>query len=163
MGLSRTKNARHGRMPEMGEMPDREATWEAAHMIDNLTPVTYLHRYPSDSGVSPQGFPHGGGMAAGGGSDLNYIDDDLDSYEPSGRAITDTDDADHRASSRHSKNQRGRPVGRNVDLLCKYMAVQTFVVNLDSLSGNMAHNYYLYEKDGSSPCRGIITWPSAAL
>ena len=32
--------------------------------------------------------------------------------------------------------------------MCKYMAVQTFVVNLDSLSGNMAHNYYLYEKDG---------------
>lgn len=35
------------------------------------------------------------------------------------------------------------------------MAVQTFVVNLDSLSGNMAHNYYLYESDSKL---NIIPW-----
>lgn len=28
------------------------------------------------------------------------------------------------------------------------MAVHTFSVNMDSLSGSMAHNYYLYEYDG---------------
>ena len=35
------------------------------------------------------------------------------------------------------------------------MAVQTFVVNLDGLSGNMAHNYYLYEKNGQL---SLIPW-----
>ena len=35
------------------------------------------------------------------------------------------------------------------------MAVHEFVVNLDSLSGNMAHNYYLYENDGQL---NIIPW-----
>ena len=36
----------------------------------------------------------------------------------------------------------------DVDNVLRYMAVHTFVVNLDSLSSNMAHNYYLYEDDG---------------
>ena len=35
------------------------------------------------------------------------------------------------------------------------MAVHTFSVNMDSLSGSMAHNYYLYEYDGQL---NIIPW-----
>ena len=103
-----------------------------------------------------EGFQHGGGrggMGSGmssGGSDLNYIDDDLDSYETIWEGeVTETDDADHqRVVEALKKISEGDLSGVDVDLLCKYMAVQTFVVNLDSLSGNMAHNYYLYEKDG---------------
>lgn len=103
-----------------------------------------------------EGFQHdggrggmGGGMSSG-GSDLNYIDDDLDSYETIWEGeVTETDDADHqRVVEALKKISEGDLSGVDVDLLCKYMAVQTFVVNLDSLSGNMAHNYYLYEKDG---------------
>ena len=103
-------------------------------------------------GQNREGFPHGGGMGGmwSGGSDLNYIDDDLDSYETIWEGeVTDTDDADHqRVVEALKKISEGDLSGVDVDLLCKYMAVQTFVVNLDSLSGNMAHNYYLYEKDG---------------
>lgn len=43
----------------------------------------------------------------------------------------------------------------DVDSVLRYMAVQTFVVNLDGLSGNMAHNYYLYEKNGQL---SLIPW-----
>lgn len=43
----------------------------------------------------------------------------------------------------------------DVDNILRYMAVHNFVVNLDSLSGNMAHNYYLYEEDGRL---NIIPW-----
>ena len=106
---------------------------------------------PAD-GQNREGFPHGGGMGgmSSGGSDLNYIDDDLDSYETIWEGeVTDTDDADHqRVVEALEKVSEGDLSGVDVDLMCKYMAVQTFVVNLDSLSGNMAHNYYLYEKDG---------------
>ena len=86
----------------------------------------------------------------GGGSDLQYTDDDLDSYETIWEGeVMDTDDADHeRVVEALKKISEGDLSGLDVDLMCKYMAVQTFVVNLDSLSGNMAHNYYLYEKDG---------------
>lgn len=43
----------------------------------------------------------------------------------------------------------------DVDNILKYMAVNTFVVNLDGLTGNMAHNYYLHEKDGQL---NLIPW-----
>ena len=36
----------------------------------------------------------------------------------------------------------------DIENLLKYMAVHIFSVNDDSLSGNMAHNYYLYESGG---------------
>lgn len=36
----------------------------------------------------------------------------------------------------------------DVDNVLKYMAVHTFSVNMDSLLGSMAHNYYLYEYKG---------------
>ena len=35
------------------------------------------------------------------------------------------------------------------------MAVHTFAVNIDSLSGSMSHNYYLYEYDGQ---HNILPW-----
>ncbi len=92
-----------------------------------------------------------------GGSDLNYTDDDLDSYETIWDGeVTDSDDQDHaRVVEALKKISEGDLSGVDVDLLCKYMAVQTFVVNLDSLSGNMAYNYYLYEKDGKL---ALIPW-----
>ena len=43
----------------------------------------------------------------------------------------------------------------DVDNILKYMAVHTFVVNDDSLSGTMAHNYYLYEYNGRL---NILPW-----
>ncbi len=43
----------------------------------------------------------------------------------------------------------------DVDNILKYMAVHAFSVNLDSLSGNMAHNYYLYEYNGML---NILPW-----
>lgn len=112
---------------------------------------------PSE-GARPSG-GHGGmgGGISSGGSDLNYIDDDLSSYETIWEgAVTDTNDQDHkRVVEALKKISEGDLSGVDVDLLCKYMAVQTFVVNLDSLSGNMAHNYYLYEKDGKL---ALIPW-----
>ena len=129
-----------GDKPDMGDIPDADDTSDKGD-----TP---------DMGDMPN-MP--GGMSAGGGSDLNYTDDNLDSYEAIWEGtITDTDDADHtRVVEALKKISEGDLSGVNVDLLCKYMAVQTFVVNLDSLSGNMTHNYYLYEKDGQLT---LIPW-----
>lgn len=38
----------------------------------------------------------------------------------------------------------------DIDNLLRYMAVHVFFVNEDSLSGSMAHNYYLYESGGEN-------------
>ena len=109
-----------------------------------------------EEGFSPPdggGFGGMGGLSAGsGGADLNYTDDALDSYDTIWEGeVTDTTKADH---ERVVTALRGIAAGTDletymdVDNLLKYMAVHAFVVNEDSLSGNMAHNYYLYESDG---------------
>lgn len=94
----------------------------------------------------------GPGSMEGGGANLNYTDDALDSYTTIWEgAVTDTADADHqRVITALKEIQAGTNLEEylNVEAVLKYMAVHTFVVNLDSLSGNMPHNYYLYESDG---------------
>lgn len=126
-------------MPDFGdvEMPDRGS-------FD-----------PNDMPSPPDGFEPGdmGGFSmGGGGADLNYTDDELDSYSTIWEGeVTGTGDADHRRVVTALQNiSEGADLETYMDMdnILKYMAVHTFAVNLDSLSGNMAHNYYLYEYDG---------------
>lgn len=97
---------------------------------------------------------NGGGfsMGGGGGANLNYIDDDLDSYSTIWDSeITGTSKNDHRRVVTALKNiSEGNNLEKylDVDNVLKYMAVHTFAVNMDSLSGSMSHNYYLYEYKG---------------
>ena len=98
-------------------------------------------------------------MGGNGGADLNYTDDDLDSYSTIWDGeITDTDKKDHKRVVEALKNiSEGTDLETymDVDNILKYMAVHTFVVNDDSLSGTMAHNYYLYEYNGKL---NILPW-----
>ncbi len=93
----------------------------------------------------------GGGFGKG-GANLNYSDDDLDSYSTIWEGeITGTGKADHRRVVTALKNiSEGTDLGTylDVDNVLRYMAVHVFSVNQDSLSGSMAHNYYLHEYDG---------------
>ena len=109
-----------------------------------------------------------GGFSMGGsGADLNYSDDDLDSYSTIWDGeITTTNEADHKRVVAALKNiSEGNDLAAymDVDNLLRYMAVHVFSVNEDSLSGTMAHNYYLYESGGRL---NLIPWdytsPSAA-
>lgn len=101
----------------------------------------------------------GGFSMSGGGADLNYTDDELDSYETIWDGeITDTKKADHKRVVTALKNiSEGNDLEdyMDVDNLLRYMAVHVFSVNEDSLSGSMAHNYYLYEAGGKL---NLIPW-----
>ena len=101
----------------------------------------------------------GGFSMGGGGADLNYTDDELDSYETIWDGeITDTTKADHKRVVTALKNiSEGNALEdyMDVDDLLRYMAVHIFSVNEDSLSGSMAHNYYLYEAGGKL---NLIPW-----
>lgn len=101
----------------------------------------------------------GGFSMSGGGADLNYTDDELDSYETIWDGeITDTTKADHKRVVTALKNiSEGNDLEdyMDVDNLLRYMAVHVFSVNEDSLSGMMAHNYYLYEVGGKL---NLIPW-----
>lgn len=101
----------------------------------------------------------GGFSMSGGGADLNYTDDELDSYETIWDGeITSTTKADHKRVVIALKNiSEGNALEdyMDVDNLLRYMAVHVFSVNEDSLSGMMAHNYYLYEAGGKL---NLIPW-----
>ena len=98
-----------------------------------------------------------GGM--GGGGNLNYTDDSLDSYGTIWTGeVNDSTDADHKRVVEALKNIYSRTDIEkyiDVDQVLKYMAVHNFSVNDDSLSGSMAHNYYLYEANGQI---SILPW-----
>ena len=109
------------------------------------------------------GNPPGGGFGGDSAASLNYIDDELSSYESIWESsVFKSTDKDHRRVINALKNicaddadTESLAESMDIDNILRYMAVQTFVVNLDSLSGSMAHNYYLYEDDGRL---NIIPW-----
>ena len=91
----------------------------------------------------------------GKGSDdvkLKYIDDSFESYSNIfDNAKTDITDADKtRLIESLKKLSDGENIESVVDIeqVIKYFVVHNFVVNGDSYTGSMIHNYYLYEKDG---------------
>ncbi len=103
----------------------------------------------------------GGGMPFGMGSNdakLIYSDDDYDSYSTifnSAKTPISTSDKNRLISALKSLNE-GIENGDadeiasavNVDKVMRYMVVHNFLVNGDSYTGSMIHNYYLYEEDG---------------
>ena len=115
----------------------------------------------AEPGQRPEGDaePPGGMDRNSGGADLNYTDDDLDSYETIWDGeVTKTNQADHERVVKALKNiAEGNDLETYMDIdnLLRYMAVHVFSVNEDSLSGMMAHNYYLYESDGKL---NLIPW-----
>lgn len=136
--------------------------------FENMTPPDMdredAPQPPDSSGERPAenfDFPDGkgGSSMGGGGADLNYTDDELDSYETIWDGeIADTTKADHKRVVTALKNiSEGNDLEdyMDVDNLLRYMAVHIFSVNEDSLSGSMAHNYYLYESGGKL---NLIPW-----
>ena len=94
-------------------------------------------------------FSPGGGM---GSSDvkLQYIDDDPESYSnifSSAKTKIDSDDQERLIESLKALSEGDASVV-NTDSVMRYLAVHDFLVNGDSYTGSMVHNYYLYEKDG---------------
>ena len=83
---------------------------------------------------------------------LQYIDDDLDSYSNIfDNAKTDIKDSDKLrliASLKTLSTGENIENAVNVEEVIRYFVVHNFVVNGDSYTGSMIHNYYLYEKDG---------------
>ena len=132
-----------GGMPDMSNMPDM-SSFNPSEM------ATSIENAPDTSSSKSSG--RGGFSMGGNGANLNYTDDELDSYSTIwDGSITGTSKKDRRRVITALKNiSEGTDLEKylDVDNILKYMAVHTFSVNQDSLSGSMAHNYYLYEYEG---------------
>ncbi|WP_277345829.1 CotH kinase family protein [Paenibacillus sp. HB172176] len=95
----------------------------------------------------------GGGMnGSGNGVSLVYTDDEISSYSAIfDNAETKTTDEDYKRVIEALKNlNAGTDLEKyvDVDAVLRYFAAHTVVVNMDSYTSNMGHNYYLYENDG---------------
>ncbi len=156
-----------GKMPDFGggmpfgggEMPDFAGERPSGgEDFPNFGEGQDFEKADFPGGKKPD-FAGGFSMGGGGGANLNYTDDDLSSYSDIWEGgVTDTGKADHKKVVKALKNiSEGTDLERymDVDNVLKYMAVHVFSVNMDSLSGSMAHNYYLYESDGML---NILPW-----
>ena len=112
-------------------------------------------------GSGGPGGDFGGFGGFGMGSDdakLKYIDDDTDSYSTIfDSAKTNIQKKDKKRLinalknlSEGIENQDSEQIAEAIDIdeVMRYMVVHNFVVNGDSYTGSMIHNYYLYEEDG---------------
>lgn len=142
--------------------PDKDGTPQSAQneisqTAQNEIPQATLNEMPQPRKM--EGMPDGSFSMDSNGANLNYTDDDLDSYSTIWDGeITNTGKSDHRRVVTALKNiSQGTELEKYLDIdnILRYMAVHTFSVNLDSLSGMMAHNYYLYEQDGQL---NILPW-----
>lgn len=137
--------------------------WGCYLALEGVEDSFLLRNYGVSSGnlYKPEGMQMGGGGngSGSGGADLNYTDDDLDSYGTIWDGeIGSTGKKDHKRVVEALKNiSEGTDLESYMDIdnLLKYMAVHVFSVNEDSLSGTMAHNYYLYESGGKL---NLIPW-----
>ena len=96
-----------------------------------------------------------GGFGGFGGNDsgasLKYTDDELTSYSDIfDNAETDATEEDEARVVASLKNLSEGNITEsvNIDSVIDYFVVHNFVMNYDSYTGNMLHNYYLYEEDG---------------
>ncbi|MGD9676779.1 MAG: CotH kinase family protein [Vulcanibacillus sp.] len=86
----------------------------------------------------------------GQGSDLVYIDDQIESYSGI-NLVTDLKNDDNKELLNMIKAlNAGEDLEKylNIDEILRYFAVNTVLVNMDSYQSNLKHNYYLYEEDG---------------
>lgn len=90
---------------------------------------------------------------------LQYIDDNLDSYNDiwDGAIFDITESDKYRLLESIKKLNNGEDLNTVVDIesVLKYFVVHNFVLNFDSYTGNMQHNYYLYENEGQL---SVIPW-----
>ncbi|MBR3421134.1 MAG: CotH kinase family protein [Ruminococcus sp.] len=143
-----------GNMPDMGgEMPS------------DFDPSQMFGGDGEKSGFGG-GMPNMGGGGFGGGfgmgsSDvkLQYIDDDADSYSNIfNNAKTTVNTADQNRLIRSLKalsEQSDIESTVNVEEVIHYFVVHDFLCNGDSYTGQMIHNYYLYEEEGQL---SMIPW-----
>lgn len=142
--------------------------WGLYLALEGVEDSFALRNYGTEDGLfyKPESTEMGGGGEGDSsngnstnGADLNYSDEDEDSYSAIWEgALSDVTDADKKRLITALKNiSEGNDLEDYMDIenLLSYMAVHVFSVNEDSLSGRMAHNYYLYESKGKL---NLIPW-----
>ena len=93
----------------------------------------------------------------GTGADLVYIDDDYDTYTGIIEKTNVDKEGEQALVNMLDVLNNGGDIEDvlDVDMILRYLAVNTSIINLDSYVGGMFHNYFLYGEDGEFT---IIPW-----
>ena len=98
------------------------------------------------------GFPGGFSFGGSNGADLKYTDDDPASYsdifDNNETKATEEDEARVIAALKGLSEGEHLEDYLDTDEIIRYFAAHNFVLNYDSYTGSMLHNYYLLEQDG---------------
>lgn len=140
--------------------PDRELPGKPeGELPDGAMPGGQIPDGGLPDGAMPDGAMPGGGMNGSDDVLLKYIDDEMESYANIfNNAKTDASDGDKaRLIEALKKLGDGEDLDGTVDIeaVIRYFVVHNFVLNFDSYTGSMIHNYYLYEEDGQMQ---MIPW-----
>ena len=110
---------------------------------------------PEKNNMQPGGAPDrqgGPGSKEALGADLKYVDDNYDSYsnifDNAKTNITDEDKNTLIAALKQISEGDNLDQAIDIDATIRYFVVHNFLDNYDSYTGNMLHNYYLYEANG---------------
>ncbi|MCU6710479.1 CotH kinase family protein [Paenibacillus sp. J5C_2022] len=157
-----------GRAPENGEASGNLQQPSDMQFPEGMRPPSDMQlpegmQPPSDmqfpnGDMGGRGFP-GGMNGAQNGVSLAYSDDAISSYSAIfDNADTKTTEEDHQriiTALKHLNDGTDLDTYVDVDAVLKYFAAHTVVVNMDSYTSTMGHNYYLYEHDGQI---SILPW-----
>lgn len=134
--------------PQEGFDPSTQLGGQFPQREDGPVPENFDPAQRFEGGGPGDGF--GGGMGSG-DVKLQYSDDDPDSYSNIfTNAKTDISEADQSRLIQALKalGEGDAESALDMDQVLRYFVVHNFVVNGDSYTGSMVHNYYLYEEDG---------------
>ena len=122
--------------------------------LDRKTMQKLMQAIMDSGGMQRPDMGGNGGFGGMGSSEtkLQYIDDDPASYstifESAKTNVTEADQARLIASLKQLSEYENLEEVVNAEDVLRYFVVHNYVVNGDSYTGSMIHNYYLYEEDG---------------
>ena len=125
--------------------------------LDRDTMQKLMEKVMGNSSFDDMGGGKGGMGMGSEETKLQYIDDSPDSYSTIfSSAKTDITDADQTRLIAALKDlSEGKDSAVDVEAVIRYFVVHNYVVNADSYTGSMIHNYYLYEEKGQL---SMIPW-----
>ncbi len=140
-----------------GQRPNRDSSENETQEFD----MNFEGGFPNSEQPNTSNFGGFRGGMMGSSQDvlLKYIDDEISSYQnifDSAKTGATTADKE-RLIEALKRLSNGENLEDTVDIetVIRYFVVHNFVLNFDSYTGSMIHNYYLYEENGQMQ---MIPW-----
>lgn len=153
MGEANNNNNNGNNGGQMPEMPSGDNKGEPQNGDNNNNPQNGGPTMPNGNGgqnTAPQQ-PNGNFIGGDSGASLKYTDDQIASYSDIfDNAETDADNLDEQRviAALKELSEGNVTEALDTDSVITYFVAHNFVMNYDSYTGSMLHNYYLYENDG---------------